>query len=143
MLCAHHYVASSARRRSDPEAPRPVGRQWRFFGRLGPRQHTRPSASSFHHDLPIDTECRESHDEFIKLTLTYYNPAIRTKHTDIGGVTHLGLGYGGCALPLVLEHNTPNNSIALLWAETDSSAFAMAFPHRRCGRSFAVASGTS
>ena len=24
----------------------------------------------------------------------------------------------GCALPVVLEHNTPNNSIPLLWAET-------------------------
>jgi hypothetical protein len=26
---------------------------------------------------------------------------------------------GGCGLPLVLDHNTPNNSVALLWAETD------------------------
>jgi hypothetical protein len=52
------------------------------------------------------------------LTQTYYDPSLRTKHTDVGGVTHLGLGYGGCALPLVLEHNTPNNAVALLWAET-------------------------
>ena len=27
-------------------------------------------------------------------------------------------GYANCALPLVLEHNTPNNSIPILWAET-------------------------
>jgi hypothetical protein len=26
-------------------------------------------------------------------------------------------GYANCALPLVLEHNTPNNSISLLWAD--------------------------
>jgi len=68
-------------------------------------------------DLPIDRNPSTS-DDFIKLTQKYYDPAIRTKHTDVGGVTHLGLGYGGCALPLVLEHNTPNNSVALLWAET-------------------------
>ncbi len=28
------------------------------------------------------------------------------------------LGYDDCALPLVLPHNTPNNSASLLWAET-------------------------
>lgn len=50
------------------------------------------------------------------------DPEIQTKHTDVGGVNHIGLGYGGCALPLVLEHNTPNNSVALLWAETDGGS---------------------
>lgn len=28
------------------------------------------------------------------------------------------LGFHGCALPLVLHHNTPNNSIGILWADT-------------------------
>ena len=69
-------------------------------------------------DLPINAVTGR-HDDFFKLTQTYYDPKIRTKHTDIGGVKHLGLGYGGCALPLVLEHNTPNNAVALLWAETE------------------------
>lgn len=54
------------------------------------------------------------------LTQTYYSSKIQTKHTDEGGVKHLGLGFGGCALPLVLEHNTPNNSLALLWAEIEA-----------------------
>jgi hypothetical protein len=68
-------------------------------------------------DLPIDA--RPDNADIIALTQKYYDPILRTEHTDVGGVTHLGLGYGGCALPLVLEHNTPNNSVALLWAETD------------------------
>lgn len=51
------------------------------------------------------------------LTQKYYSTKIQTRHTDVGGVTHLGLGYGGCALPVVLDHNTPNNSLAILWAE--------------------------
>lgn len=69
-------------------------------------------------DLPLGSVAGRD-DAFIELTKIYYDPIIRTKHTDVGGVTHLGLGYGGCALPLVLDHNTPNNAIALLWAETE------------------------
>jgi hypothetical protein len=69
-------------------------------------------------DLPLDAPAGQQ-EAFIALTRTYYDPQIRTRHTDVGGVNHLGLGYGGCALPLVLDHNTPNNSAALLWAETD------------------------
>lgn len=57
---------------------------------------------------------------FCALTDKYYNDKIETEHTLKGGVKHLGLGYAGCALPIVLDHNTPNNSVALLWAQTDS-----------------------
>jgi Fe2+ transport system protein FeoA len=53
----------------------------------------------------------------VALTQSYYNPKIETEHTKVGGVKHLGLGYGACGLPLILHHNTPNNSLALLWAE--------------------------
>lgn len=28
------------------------------------------------------------------------------------------IGYHDCALPLVLCHNTPNNSVCLLWMDT-------------------------
>ena len=117
VLCVHHYVASSAaaaaiRERLDRSAdsetfPKDWARAtYPTFGMVLPL------------DLPIDMD-GERYDNFIELTRTYYDPVIRTKHTDVGRVTHLGLGYGGCALPLVLEHNTPNNSVALLWAETD------------------------
>lgn len=68
------------------------------------------------HDLPV-SNIRDP--DFFALTQQYYDPAIQTRHTAVGGVDHMGLGYGGCALPLVIEHNTPNDSVALLWAETD------------------------
>jgi hypothetical protein len=32
----------------------------------------------------------------------------------VGG-TDGRLGFAGCALPLVLSHNTPNNAVYLLW----------------------------
>ena len=116
-LCIHHYVASWAavdaiekRLNEAKEAgifPEGRAQEVRFsFGMVLPE------------DLPINTDSGHP-DDFIALTRKYYDPKLQTKHTDIGGVTHLGLGYGGCALPLVLEHNTPNNAVALLWAETD------------------------
>jgi hypothetical protein len=55
--------------------------------------------------------------EFFAITEKYYDSSIETHHTEIGG-EHVKRGFGGAALPLVLEHNTPNNSIALLWAES-------------------------
>lgn len=55
--------------------------------------------------------------EFARLVETYYDDTIETRHMKIGGEDGRW-GFGACGLPLVLEHNTPNNSIALLWAET-------------------------
>lgn len=114
-LCVHHYIASSTAaqaigERQELAKDALVGDGWAkavhiSFGTVLPT------------DLPLGVvEGRD--DAFIKLTQAYYDPIIRTKHTDVGGVEHLGLGYGGCALPLVLNHNTPNNAVALLWAET-------------------------
>ena len=54
---------------------------------------------------------------FLELTDRYYDSSIENKHTRVAG-TDAKLGFGQCALPLILEHNTPNNSIALIWADT-------------------------
>lgn len=118
-LCIHHYITSSAAAKAIEK-------------RLDDSAHAFPEdwASSTHLSfgmllpptLPINADSRR-HESFLadfrRLTEIYYDPAIQTEHTAVGGVTHLGLGYGACALPVVLEHNTPNNAIALLWAETD------------------------
>lgn len=112
-LYVHHYIASysaadSIRRRLDDAIPT-FGPEW--------ASETTPSFGMvFPANLPVD---QTSYPDFVDLTNTYYDPVLRTKHTDVGGTAHLGLGYGACALPVVLEHNTPNNSVALLWAETD------------------------
>lgn len=58
--------------------------------------------------------------DFWDLTETYYDPAIQTKSTAVGG-DHVKRGFGDCGLPVILEHNTPNNSVALLWAETQGN----------------------
>ena len=114
-LCVHHYIASKT---AADEIEVCLAKAHHTF----PEDWAREVYCSFGMILPGDLPINavpERHDDFIELTKHYYDPIIRTEHTDVGGVFHLGLGYGGCALPLVLDHNTPNNAVALLWAETD------------------------
>lgn len=115
-LCVHHYIASHSAACSIEDRERHARAE------LGEEQWFNEMHFSFGMilplSLPINTD-REANSEFIALTDKYYDPVLRNRHTDVGGVQHLGLGYGGCALPVVLEHNTPNNSVALLWAETE------------------------
>jgi hypothetical protein len=68
-------------------------------------------------DLPLTAD-DERDRAFLALVDEYYDHSIHTKHTEVGGTEDMKLGYGACALPLVLDHNTPNNSLPLLWAET-------------------------
>ena len=57
--------------------------------------------------------------QFLALADKYYDPSIESeKHLRECGIDNLKRGYAACSLPLVLEHNTPNNSLALLWAES-------------------------
>lgn len=113
-LCIHHYLGSAAAKQAIAERLKDAEAE------LVAPWWAKTMDSSFGIVFPADFPLLSGRDdEFIALTQNYYDPKIRTKHTDVGGEPHLGLGYGGCALPLVLEHNTPNNSVALLWAETD------------------------
>lgn len=70
--------------------------------------------------LPMSAMNAEDQD-FLRLADRYYDPVLETPHTQVGGTADMKLGYGGCALPLVLDHNTPNNSLPLLWAETSGA----------------------
>jgi hypothetical protein len=49
--------------------------------------------------------------EIVKLCNEYYLDTLADKHTST-----VRFGYDGCGLPLVLHHNTPNNSLYFLWA---------------------------
>ena len=51
----------------------------------------------------------------------YFDTSVDDENADVGG-TSFQLGYADCRLPVVLSHNTPNNSIHLLWAEDTSKA---------------------
>jgi len=44
----------------------------------------------------------------------YFDPKVNDEHVKVGGADGR-LGFAGCALPVVLSHNTPNNAVYLLW----------------------------
>lgn len=81
------------------------------------------------HRLGPDTPLDPSRDAPI-LALAgqdrYFDKDVDDEHAAVGG-TSKRLGYASCRLPVVLSHNTPNNSIFLLWAE-DMQAVRGLFP---------------
>ena len=58
---------------------------------------------------------------YLKIVNKYYDSDVEDEHFRKGGQADAKLGFGKCALPLVLNHNTPNNSVFLLWAYTNLS----------------------
>lgn len=58
----------------------------------------------------------------------YDQEELEDEHTRQGGGTGVKMGFGQCALPLILFHNTPNNSIPLLWGYDSSEKFKGLFP---------------
>ena len=63
----------------------------------------------------------DSEDPFSVLCKKYYDPVIEGKsgkHGSQSGSKDKTFGYANCGTTIVLEHNTPNNSVPLLWAET-------------------------
>ena len=60
----------------------------------------------------------ESEPAFAALILEHYDSALEDRHAAESDVNGMKWGYAGCALCVILEHNTPNNSLPLLWAET-------------------------
>ena len=63
----------------------------------------------------------------------YFDAAAYDEHAKVGG-PDIRLGFADCRLPVVLGHNTPNNSLYILWAEEGHSVEGL-FPrvsrHRR------------
>ena len=65
---------------------------------------------------------RSTDDQIVSLCSRYYDHSLfkrLERHCQEAGQKNMRYGYADCALPVVMEHNTPNNSIPLLWAETD------------------------
>lgn len=56
----------------------------------------------------------------------YFDSAADDEHMGVGG-SSARHGFAGCALPLVLAHNCPNNSVYLLWGPDDTTFFGL-FP---------------
>lgn len=57
----------------------------------------------------------------------YVDQSVVDEHFKVGGTEDASLGFAACALPLVLSHNTPNNSVYVLWGP-ESRKFEGLFP---------------
>ena len=117
-LHVHHYVSTAQARQTLNERVEQAEREWeeRSYARIYISQGILlPQALKLAEpaDSAILALCDKYYDHGLYLRLK--------KHCDEAGQSDMKRGYADCALPLVLEHNTPNNSIPLLWAETDGS----------------------
>lgn len=65
----------------------------------------------------------------------YYDHRAYDKHFKVGGTSDAKYGFAAGGLPLVLAHNTPNNSIYLLWGPEHLS-FGGLFPRVSRHREF-------
>ncbi len=135
-LIIHHYIGNSDAIKTIKDRQKAIAAErdqynwYRHLWRIGilrrilpPRRRTWFKSVEFTFGTILPPTLRvstEHHKEFLELVTKYYNSAIQTSHTAKGG-NDVRLGFGSCGLPLVLEHNTPNNSIALIWAETDDA----------------------
>jgi hypothetical protein len=82
--------------------------------------YLRAQLESFHPDWNLDIvqvlppDITVTDPAIIRLCHEFFDPAL----VDESKPTPVPLGYGDVALPVVLHHNTPNNSIGILWADT-------------------------
>ena len=60
-----------------------------------------------------------SNIDFIKLIQKYFDDSIVDAHYKKGKHDEPYLGFDECGLPLILYHNTPNNSFPILWFPDD------------------------
>lgn len=65
----------------------------------------------------------------------YADSSVVDKHFRVGGTTDAARGFAGCGLPVALCHNTPNNSLYILWGP-ESKSFVGLFPRVSRHREF-------
>lgn len=57
--------------------------------------------------------------DLIPILQGYYTTEIESPSYKKGDMSEPHLGFDGCALPLVLYHNSPNNSLPLIWMDPE------------------------
>jgi len=130
-VCVHHYIATraalDAARSLDHRARSEMGAEGWF------------ASVHFSAGLVLDDTSQINRDgdaDICALVDKYYDAALENRHSAESGIRDMRFGYKACGLTLVLEHNTPNNTVPLIWAETDgeNGAHAMRPLFRRRSR---------
>ena len=114
-LCVHHYISSHQAAKALRDRLRTAEVEWadRSYG-----SHAATEGLL----LPETLKMTPAHDaDVLGLCERYYDHALferLRKHCEEAEQSNMKFGYADCALPVVMDHNTPNNSVPLLWAET-------------------------
>lgn len=105
----HHYLAST-------KAKETIYQELQKFGQTSGNVSF---SATFSYVLPLDIVINDdAEQELVRWITSFYDKSIQTEHTK----ENIWYGYKQCGLPLVLNHNTPNNSIALLWAKSKNDS---------------------
>ena len=115
-VIVHHYIATAKATKSSEAEVAQAQQDHQESGWLpGLQLH-------FGMVLP-DALCVSSRSDphFWAVVDRYYDHSIYNEHFKLSGVDDAKLGFGGLGLPLIIEHNTPNNAVSLLWANSDGS----------------------
>ncbi|WP_234902066.1 hypothetical protein [Agrobacterium rubi] len=116
-LHIHHYISTDQARTSLDERIAFARDNWddKVFGSVSVSEGIRLPAN-----LKLE---RDTDAEILDLCDRYHDPGLDKRleeHLTAAKKSTIKLGYADCALPLIMDHNTPNNSIPLLWAETEA-----------------------
>lgn len=121
----HHYLATqraleTARTRNGEVTAERGAVQW--FRTIDFEASSILSAGAF-----VD---QSDEPDFVAIADHFYDSVLEDKHAEESEDPNMRRGYAQCSLCLVFEHNTPNNTLALLWAETNGDAAANRHPMR-------------
>jgi hypothetical protein len=97
------------------------------FEKLKTKYGNKPTLH-YMHLIPDSFKLTDQHEKDVydlcMKPLYYDGETIEDKHTG----KEIQLGYRSCALPLILAHNCPNNSLSMLWSYEHSPKFEGLFP---------------
>lgn len=113
-LQIHHYLASS-------KASKMIDEALTKFQKATPKFGCKASYSWVLSAEPDVVMGAGSDVDIVRWISDHYDPSIQTSHNCADGQS-IALGYKQCGLTVVLEHNTPNNTVALVWATSKSDS---------------------
>ena len=115
-IIVHHYIATE-------KATKNIGARVEEAQRDHAASGWLPGLQLHYGMVLSDALCVNAQAEpgFCGIVDRYYDHSIYNEHFRLSGVDNAKLGFGGLGLPIIMEHNAPNNAVSLLWAESDGS----------------------
>lgn len=110
-----------------------------YVATVDAKNYIKKNAETLFKNIPFDIKVIHILDSETKITqkmnpnlwnllIKYYDPSIEKPSYKKGKHDKPFLGFNECSLPLILYHNTPNNTVPLLWFEYNKRRYRGLFP---------------